>query len=183
MKFVVILGAGAVGKMTVGQELSKQTGLRLYHNHLDIELTIRVFGNRHKAGDRIRRVVFEEFAKSLDQKGLIFTFMLPFDIPTEWDYLDGLVDIFRREGADIYYIELVATQEVRILRNATENRLTHKVSKRDVEASQARMLDEDATYRLVSNDGEIPFENYMKIDNTDLPPDIVAKMIADRFML
>ena len=33
MKLVLIIGDGAVGKMTVGQELTKITILRLFHNH------------------------------------------------------------------------------------------------------------------------------------------------------
>lgn len=37
MKLVFIFGSGAVGKMTVGQELMKLTGLRLFHNHMAIE--------------------------------------------------------------------------------------------------------------------------------------------------
>ena len=36
MKLVLIVGDGAVGKMTVGQELMKMTGLRLFHNHMTI---------------------------------------------------------------------------------------------------------------------------------------------------
>ena len=43
MKLVIIFGAGAVGKMTVGQELAKITDLRLYHNHMDIEMVIGIF--------------------------------------------------------------------------------------------------------------------------------------------
>ena len=45
------------------------------------------------------------------------------------------------------------------------------------------MLREETKYRLVSNDGEIPFENYMKIDNTNLEPSEVALMIKERFNL
>ncbi len=33
MKLVFMIGDAAVGKMTVGQELMKRTGLRLFHNH------------------------------------------------------------------------------------------------------------------------------------------------------
>lgn len=40
MKIVLLVGNGAVGKMTVGQELMKQTGLRLFHNHMPIELDV-----------------------------------------------------------------------------------------------------------------------------------------------
>ena len=42
MKLVLIVGAGAVGKMTVGQELMKITNLRLFHNHMMIEPVIEI---------------------------------------------------------------------------------------------------------------------------------------------
>ena len=45
---------------------------------------------------------------------------------------------------DVYYIELVAPQEIRLQRNASENRLKHKASKRDLEASRQRLLRDDA---------------------------------------
>jgi chloramphenicol 3-O-phosphotransferase len=109
--------------------------------------------------------------------------MWALDVKADWDYLDRLVDIFRRNGADIYYVELVAPQEVRLQRNSSENRLRHKASKGDITMSNARLQGEDMNYRLVSNDGEIPFENYMKIDNSKLPPDAVAEMIKERFAL
>ncbi len=38
MKFVLIFGSQAVGKMTVGQELEKITELKLFHNRITIEL-------------------------------------------------------------------------------------------------------------------------------------------------
>ena len=121
MKLVVILGDSAVGKMTVGQELMKQTGLRLFHNHMAIELVLEVFGKfSGNAVYRIRDVIFEEFAAS-DLEGMIFTYMMAFDQPSEWEYLKHLERIF--EDAEVYYVELVAPQEVRLQRNATENRL------------------------------------------------------------
>jgi shikimate kinase len=33
MNFIVIFGPPAVGKMTVGQELARLTGYKLFHNH------------------------------------------------------------------------------------------------------------------------------------------------------
>ena len=86
-------------------------------------------------------------------------------------------------GGTVYYVELVADRAVRIERNKTENRLKNKASKRDITVSEDRMIREETKYRLVSNEGEIPFENYMKIDNTDLEPAQVAQMIKDRFDL
>ena len=56
------------------------------------------------------------------------------------------------------------------------------MSKRDLVASEQRLLNEER-YRLVSEKGEIPFENYLRIDNTNLAPDVVSKMIKEKFNL
>ena len=42
-KFVTIIGPQAVGKMTVGQELSKMIGYKLLHNHMTIEMVRLIF--------------------------------------------------------------------------------------------------------------------------------------------
>ena len=84
---------------------------------------------------------------------------------------------------EVYCVELVADQSVRLERNKTENRLKNKASKRDIDLSNQRLLREDNNHRLVSLPGEIPFENYLRIDNTNLAPDLVAQMIKDKFNL
>jgi len=61
--------------------------------------------------------------------------------------------------------------------------LKHKTSKRDIERSNKRLLDDFKKYRCTSNEGEILQENYMKIDNTNLLPETVANMIKERFDL
>jgi len=178
-----MIGNAAVGKMTVGQELMKLTGLRLFHNHMTIEPVIEIFGQYNgKAINKLRQVVFEEFAKS-DCYGMIFTYMWPFDQKESWDYIEYVKSIFEPYNTEFYYVELVASQMIRMERNATENRLNNKASKRDIEVSNRRLINDDAQYRLESFDGEIKFENYIKIDNSNISPDIVARMIKDQFSL
>ena len=181
MKVLFLFGNAAVGKMTVGQELMKITGLRLCHNHMTIEPVIEIFGkyDGHITA-RLREVIFEEFAKS-DNYGIIFTYMWAFEAREDWDYLEHVRQIFQPYGAEFYYVELVASKEVRLARNITENRLKHKTSKRDIDASNKRLLRDDENHRLESYDGEIPYPNYIKIDNTNLAPEKVAKMIKERF--
>jgi len=183
MKFVFLIGDAAVGKMTVGQELMKITDLRLFHNHMTIEPVLEIFGGFNgKAISRLRDVIFEEFAAS-DNYGMIFTYIWAFDQQSDWDSIEHVKEIFNPYQTDFYYVELVAPQEVRLLRNATENRLSHKVSKRNIEISNQRLIDTDHTYRCVSNDGEIPFENYLKIDNSNLSADETAQQIKQYFNL
>ncbi len=183
MKLLFMIGNAAVGKMTVGQELAKITGLRLFHNHMTIEPVIKIFGQYNGAAiNRLRQVVFEEFAKT-DNYGMIFTYMWAFDQQTDWDYVEYVKNIFKPYDTEFYYVELIASREVRLERNATENRLLNKASKRNIPVSNQRLIDDDNKYRLESMDGEIPFENYMKIDNTNLAPDVVAQMIKKQFDL
>lgn len=184
MKLVIIIGSGAVGKMTVGQELMKITDLRLFHNHMAIEPVVEVLGHFNgRAVNCIREVFFDEFAQT-DNYGMIFTYMWAFDMQSDWDYIAHVREIFLQYKPDteFYYVELVAPQEVRLQRNGTENRLKHKPTKRDVEISNARVMHED-TYRLVSNPGELPYENYLRIENADVPAAEAAKMIKERFGL
>ncbi len=74
-----MIGNAAVGKMTVGQELAKITGLRLFHNHMTVEPVLEIFGEfNSETIKRFRQVVFEEFAKA-NNYGMIFTYMWAFD--------------------------------------------------------------------------------------------------------
>lgn len=183
MKLVFILGDAAVGKMTVGQELMKITDLRLFHNHMMIEPVLEIFGSfEGKVIQELREVIFKDFAAS-DRYGMIFTAMMAFDMPSDWDYLEQVKSVFAPYGTEFYYVELIAPQEVRLARNKTENRLRHKASKRDLAVSDQRLLRDDAQHRCVSYPGEIPFENYLRIENADLPPDKAAQRIKETFRL
>ena len=185
MKLVFIFGSAAVGKMTVGQELMKRTGLRLFHNHMTIEPVLDIFGGfESNVIQRLREVIFEEFAAS-DREGMIFTFMWAFDRQEDWDYIDHVRKIFLRHHPDteFYYVELVADQQTRLMRNATENRLSNKASKRDLQASNDRLIREDRVYRLESLPGELAVDHYIRIDNTNLSAADVAGQIQDAFGL
>ena len=183
MKLVIIFGNLYVGKMTVVQELAKITDLKLFHNHMTIEPVIEIFGYYDgKTVNRLRKVFFEEFSKS-DNYGMIFTYVWAFDQQGDWEYIKYVSDLFESRGADIYYVELVASQEIRLKRNSTENRLNHKPSKRNLDFARNDLLNTDKKYRTESFDGEITFKNYIRIDNSNLAPDIAAKMIKERFGL
>lgn len=80
-KFVFIFGPQAVGKMTVGQELSAITGLKLFHNHMTIDLLEPLYGfskEMWRLANTFRRSIFQSFAIS-DQYGMIFTKVWYFD--------------------------------------------------------------------------------------------------------
>ena len=183
MKLVLIIGDSAVGKMTVGQELTKITDLKLFHNHMAIELVMEVFGSYEPSTIlRLRDVVFEDFARS-DQYGLIFTYLWDFDDPSDWEYIRHVQEIFAPYGTEVYCVELTAPQEVRLKRNRTENRLRHKPSKRNLGESDARLLDYNRRCRCVSEEGEVPFAHYLRIDASEQSAEETARMIQYAFGL
>lgn len=185
MKFVIIFGPQAVGKMTVGQELAKLTKLKLFHNHMTIELLEPLFGfssEAQKLSTLFRKEIFKTVAES-NLDGLIFTYVWAFDQQEDWDFVRQTCEIFESRGAEIYFVELEADIEERLERNKSPHRLEHKPTKRNVEWSEYELKTSMEKYRLSSHPGEINRENYFKINNTKLSATEVAKLISARFKL
>ena len=177
MKFITIIGPQAVGKMTVGQELAKITELKLFHNHMSIELVSNFFSYGSEQGKRLvhsfRKQIFEEVAKS----------DLEFNMKEDEEYYNNIKEIFKKQGAEIYIVELEADLEERVRRNETENRLLNKPTKRNIEWSKKNLLSDVEKYRLNSLPGEIKEKNYLRIDNTHLSAKEVAEIIKEKFNL
>jgi adenylate kinase family enzyme len=186
MKFVLVFGPQAVGKMTVGQELAKITDLKLFHNHMTIDLVSHFFDYGTKEGKKLvslfRREIFEEVSKS-NLYGMIFTYVWAFDMQEDWDYVNEVSRVFESRGGTVYFVELEADVEERLERNKSPNRLEHKPSKREIEWSEGDLKKSMETYRLNSLEGEMKYSNYIKINNTNLSAAEVAKIIKGKFLL
>ena len=185
-KFVLIIGPQAVGKMTVGQELAKLTGYKLFYNHMTIEMLRLIFDYDQKTfrkmNDIVRTKVFEEFVKS-NEKGIIFTSC--FDFKYELDEDKAYYERWTKGFNKVCVVELEAELEERLKRNKTENRLKHKESKRNLEWSEKDLLASIQKHKFNSEpgQGEELFENYLKINNTNISAENVAQMIQSKFNL
>ena len=183
MKLVLIVGDGAVGKMTVGQELMKITDLRLFHNHMTIEPVLEIFNDFNvDVIMKMRYMIFEEFVKT-NNYGMIYTCMWAYDEESDWKIMNKIIRMFEEVNSEIYCIELISPLEVRLERNVTENRLNHKASKRNIEASNQRLIRHTKEHRFVSYDGEVPIKNFIRIDNSNLEASEVARIIKEKFDL
>ena len=87
-------------KMTVGQELATLTGLKLFHNHMTIDLVSPIFDYSTKEAKRLvslfRNEIFEEVSKS-DLSGMIFTYIWAFDLQADWDYIHHVESILNQK--------------------------------------------------------------------------------------
>ena len=183
---IFIIGPPAVGKMAVGHELALRTGLKLFHNHQSIELVLRFFPFGSPPFNRLvrefRRRIFEEVAES-DLPGLVFTYVWAFDEPSDAATVEEFASIFISRGARVLFVELEATLEERLRRNQTEFRLAEKPSKRDLEASQQRLLHNSTSYKLNSTGEFLGREDYLRIENTSLTASDTADLIIRHFAL
>ncbi|MBT8397934.1 MAG: AAA family ATPase [Gemmatimonadetes bacterium] len=182
---VMIIGPPAVGKTTVGAELSGITGFPLFHAHLSIEAVLPVFDFGTAPFRRLvtnfRKEMLSEVVIS-DLPGLIYTYVWAFGHAGELEYVQDLASIFEASGGRVVFAELKADLAVRLERNEGEDRLAAKASKRDVESSRKRLLEHEEDYRF-NSDGDFPFPDHLLIDNTRVDPRTVAQRIADHFSL
>lgn len=181
-----VVGPPAVGKMSVGQAISERTGLRMFHNHISVEVALRYFEFGTPAFNRIsgeirHRIVEEVAASSLP--GLVFTFVWAFDEPEDQATVEAYAAPFRERGARVLFLELESTQTERLRRNEGASRLAEKPSMRDLEASRRRLLELDERYQLNSGGQFDERGDYLRIDNTLLMPDEVAERVVGHFGL
>ncbi|MRG85245.1 DEAD/DEAH box helicase family protein [Salinibacillus xinjiangensis] len=186
MKLILIFGPQAVGKMTVGKELENITGLKLFHNHMTIDLVLKFFDFGTTSFMRLvnsfRFQIMEEVAQS-NQEGLIFTYVWAFDQQEDWDFVDHISSIFEQNGGEVYYVELEAELNERLGRNKSPYRLEQKPTKRDVDFSERELKSSMDEYRLNSLEGELKKKNYLRMDNTLLSAKEVAEKIKQTFVL
>ncbi|WP_164667330.1 AAA family ATPase [Virgibacillus doumboii] len=185
MKFILLFGPQAVGKMTVGQELAKITDLKLLHNHMTIDLLEPLFGfspEMWRLSTMFRQEIFKSVANS-ELPGMIFTFVWAFNRKEDWEEVEKMCGIFSSQGGEVYLVELEADVEERLKRNKTPNRLENKPTKRNIEQSEKDLLGTLGTERLNSVEGEITQKNYLRINNTHLSAAETAKRIKRHFSL
>jgi hypothetical protein len=185
LRLIVIFGPPAVGKMTVGAELAALTGLTLFHNHVAIEPALKLFPYGSLPFIRLVRVfrnqVFQEVAQS-SSPGLIYTFLWNLNDERDKKYIDGVAALFESHGADVLYVELYSPLEERLKRNRTQKRLREKPSKRDLEASEQRLLANEA--QRLNTDGDFFYpDRHLRIDNTTLSAREAAEQVFHRFQL
>lgn len=201
-----IFGGQAVGKMTVGEELQKLTDLKLFHNHMTVELANHFYGfteddgtilaKRYKEGfadlrDRLRDVVLDNIGKS-PLNGIIFTAAAYYDIEEDIKVINEHTSTFKNsaksinEEVRVLIVELKCDLNERLIRNESPHRLERKPTKRNIEWTKKDIENQVKNHRVVLNENEYKLfgaDDFISIDNTNLTEKETAKIIIDRFGL
>lgn len=186
MKLIIVFGPPAVGKMTVGKAIAEKTGLKLLHNHMSIELVLNFFDFDEPGFDRlnslIRNAILKEIAES-EHKGAVFTYVWALDHQSDEDYLKPFMAHFEDKGGEVYFVELEADLDKRLIRNKHPDRLAAKASKRNLEQSERALLTHEKQYRFNSKEGEFAGKKHIKINNNTLSPEEVADIVIGTFSI
>ena len=182
---IVVCGPQAVGKMVVAESLRDKLKYNMMINHDSIEVSDKIFERGSDAQKELNKIIraaaFETAIKyNID---MIFTFVTAFDSPEDIEYLNNLRSMFEATGGQFYFVELEADVKTRLERNITPHRLESKYTKNDIETSERDLLETMKKYRLNSNDGELICPNHLKINNTNLEPEEVARTVVEKFGL
>lgn len=126
MKFILLYGPPAVGKLTIANLLSKRTGITLFHNHMILNVISELFGYEHPARKvleyEFRLRIIEEAAKA--SKDLIVT--TGGVGPEYFDRFREFIETVEKHGGEICIIRLTAPKEIILERVAHESRKQQK---------------------------------------------------------
>ena len=177
-----IIGAPASGKMTIGQELSRLTDATLFYNHQAIDFALEIYQDyTEEMWEFVRGITFSFLgASARNKRSVILTDVIDFSNQYQLMYLKQIQNLLDDYHQDILFVELETSLEERILRNRTENRLKHKPLKRHIEVSEREILETDKTDQLNSQKRPSGLHHYLKIDNTNLSAEEVAKQIQEK---
>ncbi len=182
---LLLFGPPAVGKTTVGQAIERRTGFRLFHLHQVIDLVAQYFpysASPSSPFDRLvvsyRSQLFEEAARA--GLRMITTAGWRFDITEEAEAIRSYIDPFLDRGGRTYMVELHASLQTRLVRNATEQR---KLLKRTAWSTE-EYLRRDAELHRYDSGGAIPVDlPYLRIETDDLSAEQTAERICAYFGL
>ena len=173
MKLIIIYGAPATGKYTVGTELARLTGFRLFHNHLSIDYVrpFLEFGSDEfwSVTGEVRHAVIAGAARS--GVDLIKTFV--YGKGDDDRYFAKTIAAAEDNGGQVHLVLLVCDKEERRRRIGNDSRVRlRKLTDPDSVDSSRFVMDQ-------------PFEGRetFVVDTTNFPASESARRIAEHYGL
>jgi len=163
-----------VGKLTVGEALSRVTGFRLFHNHLTINLVTALFPPNTEAWNRLARQIRFDALMAATSEGidLIYTRAPRAADQAEVDRVRTIIEPVILGGGLVLFVHLVCDREALRGRVQRDDRRAHN-----------KLTDPEVLVRLFDLEAALPFTPHLHIDTTNMVPAKVAAHIANYFAL
>lgn len=174
MRLLILIGAPAVGKATIGRIIAKKTNFKLFHNHMIMDGIIELFGVGTPSEDRLSKIIRSEVIKEAAASGvdLIFTYAWNFASEKGITNITAFKKFYESKGGEVFFVELIAPLDVRVERAETPERKNTKVHAPD--AKRVAYLDSIFDY---TSPTPFFFDNYYQVSTLDKSAEIVADEI------
>jgi broad-specificity NMP kinase len=176
MQTVFLYGPPGVGKLTVGQELAAQTGFKLVHNHLSVDLVSALFPFQSEPWGRLLHQVKRDVYVAAVGEGvdIIITGVYA-GTPAAIDEWRTMLQPIWDGGGVVLSVQLMCERYELFRRLQAESRRVYgKLTDPRVLAERMQQVDVFAP---------LPFVPHMAIDTTSRTPAEVAAVIAEHFDL
>ncbi len=174
MKLFFLYGLPGTGKLTIARELAELTGIKLFHNHLTVDLLLSVFefGSAPfvELRERIWLSVFEEAAAL---PAMIFTFNPENSV--RQSFIQKTVETIESRDGEVFFVEVVCDPAELERRMDTPERRNHK---KLVSLELFRELQTQGVF----DSPKMP-KPHLTLNSTQTSPRENAQMIAARFSL
>jgi RNase adaptor protein for sRNA GlmZ degradation len=176
LKLIFIYGPTGVGKLTVAEALSKQTGYSIFHNHLTVNLARSLFPfEREPYTNLVQKLRLDilRFSARSGLEGLIFTYVAAAQKRAK--FLEQFFKLCDEESVEAKFVRLHC--RVKVL----EERITGESRARFQKVQTVEALH----YMLETLDMFSPIQNVesLTIDNSELSPEQVAEQIVRHYRL
>ncbi len=169
-RHIFLYGPPAAGKLTVARCLAAAYGLKLLDNTVTIEVARRLFDFGTKPFEELVDRLRLDLTAAAAAAGVDVVSTFVYGHPVDRGYVDRVVATVEAEGGTVTFVQLLPPPAV------LEERVTQPSRADDDQDPRCRTLRHSlASYDLCTpiNAGDL------SIDNSDIPPETVAALIAD----
>ena len=168
-RHILIYGPPAAGKLTVARCLAPGHGLKVLDNTVTIDVALRLFEFASKPFVELVERLRLDLTAAAARAGVDVVSTFVYGHPVDRGYVDRLVGAVEAEGGTVTFVQLlpppaVLEERVRQPSRATMTKL------RDAERLRQFLARYDLSTPINAGD--------LSIDNSDLPPEKVAALIA-----
>ncbi len=175
---IIIYGAIAVGKLTIGTLLAKKLQYKLTHNHLINDLVWSIFERgTPESSPLIEKLRYDLYERAIKAgQSIIITHTYAHDYVSKTglsdpQYLITLEKKLQKAGAKVLFVHLVTDNKTLLQRVTGESRKKH------MKVTSKKTLKEVLAIRDFTTSA--PVKNNLVIDNTNEEPDKVVKIIIN----
>ncbi|MHA2030579.1 MAG: AAA family ATPase [Candidatus Kariarchaeaceae archaeon] len=176
MKFVLLYGPMAVGKLTVARALKKVCGennypIKIFHNHHTVDLIDEFIPTFTKEWFHLNSVFRLEMYEACAKIGQNLISTLVYAKTSDDDFIHDIIGAIGKHGGSILFIHLTADLEVLYSRLGNEDRKQYSklTSQEGYESTMSK-------YDIFS---PIPFVDNFSFDTAVNSPDFIAKRIFE----